>query len=57
MRKTAVKALRKIINPSSPISRRVFRRLKKKYNSIPHNERAFFKTLRLKEPKQSQATE
>lgn len=34
MNKTTVKALRKIINPSSAISKKVFRRLKKTYNKL-----------------------
>jgi hypothetical protein len=45
MRKQTVKALRKIINPSSAISRRVFRRLKKKYNALSSDEKCRFKTL------------
>ncbi len=45
MRKQTVKALRKIINPSSAISRKVFRRLKKKYNALSAIEKAKFKKI------------
>jgi len=43
MRKSTIKSLRKIINPSSAISRKVFRRLKKKYNALSATEKAKFK--------------
>lgn len=49
MNKTAVKALRKIINPSTPTSRKVFRRLKKSYNRLNKAD----KTAILKQAKQS----
>lgn len=49
MNKTTVKALRKIINPSSSVSKKVFRRLKKAYNAL--NEAG--KTALLKQAKQS----
>jgi hypothetical protein len=44
MNKSATKALRNIIDPSSPISKKVFRRLKKLYNRTPNDQKANFKT-------------
>jgi hypothetical protein len=34
--------LRKLCNPVDPISKRVYRRLKKQYNKLPHNARRDF---------------
>lgn len=49
MNKTTVKSLRKIINPYTPTSRKVFRRLKKAYNKL--NKAG--KTALLKQAEQS----
>jgi len=43
MRNTVAKKLRNIVGDISiPITRRVYRRIKKQYNKIPHNSRAIF---------------
>jgi len=36
------KELRKICNPVDPVSKRVYRRLKKQYNKLPHHARRDF---------------
>ncbi|HCT53759.1 MAG TPA: hypothetical protein DF712_15010 [Balneola sp.] len=42
MNKKVSKELRKICNPVDPVSRRVYRRLKKQYNQLPHHARRDF---------------
>ena len=42
MNKKVSKELRKICNPVDPVSRRVYRRLKKQYNHLPHHARRDF---------------
>lgn len=43
MRNITAKKLRKIVGDiSNPISRRVYRRLKKQYNLVPQDSRAIF---------------
>ena len=37
MNKKAAKKIRSIINPSDPISRRVYRRAKEQYKKVPSN--------------------
>ncbi len=44
MRKTVAKRIRKLIDPSNPIARRVYRRLKKAYVGILGEEKKFFFT-------------
>lgn len=46
MRNTVAKKLRKLFNPENAISRRVYRRVKKRYNGIPKSLRpAFLRAL------------
>jgi hypothetical protein len=42
MNKKVSKQLRKICNPVDPVSRRVYRRLKKQYNQLPSYARRDF---------------
>jgi hypothetical protein len=42
MNKKVSKQLRKICNPIDPVSRRVYRRLKKQYNKLPNHARRDF---------------
>lgn len=42
MRKTVSKKLRKLVNPSNPISRRVYRRLKREYSSLSKTKKVEF---------------
>lgn len=43
MRKTVAKKLRKITNANAnPINKRVYKRLKKQYNKVPHHARRDF---------------
>jgi len=42
MRKTVAKRIRKLIYPSNPIARRVYRRLKKAYVGISGVDKKFF---------------
>jgi hypothetical protein len=52
MRKTVAKQIRKLVNPENSASRRVYRRLKKAYNTLPHNKKGqFLKILGLSFPK------
>lgn len=55
MRKTVAKQIRKLVNPENPASRRVYRRLKKAYNTLPHNKKGqFLKILGLSFSKQDE---
>ena len=55
MRKTVAKQIRKLVNPENPASRRVYRRLKKAYNALPHNKKGqFLKILGLSFSKQDE---
>lgn len=45
MRKTVAKRIRKLVNPQNPASRRVYRRLKKAYNTLPHDKKGQFLKL------------
>lgn len=48
MRKTVVKRIRRLVNPQTPAARRVYRRMKKAYASLPHNKKGqFLKVLEL----------
>jgi hypothetical protein len=42
MRNTVAKKLRKLVNPENPITRRVYRRLKKEYSSLSKDKKAEF---------------
>jgi hypothetical protein len=42
MNKTTSKKLRAIVNPEDPVSRRVYRRLKKQYSKLPKAVRPLF---------------
>jgi hypothetical protein len=42
MNQKKAKKIRKLVNPQSPISRRVYQRLKKAYSSIPSNKKQEF---------------
>jgi hypothetical protein len=58
MRKTVAKQIRKLVNPENPASRRVYRRLKKAYNTLPHNKRGqFLKILGLSFSKQDEKSD
>lgn len=45
MNRKKSKELRKLCNPVDPVSKRVYRRLKKQYNKLPHHARKDFITL------------
>lgn len=42
MRNTVAKKLRKLVNPETPITRRVYRRLKKEYSSLSKDKKVQF---------------
>ena len=45
MNKRAARELRKICNPCDPVSKRVYRRLKKQYTRLPHYAKRDFLNL------------